>query len=89
VISSAKAQAPTLIGCFFYLLKSFTASFPCRLSSEEVRIIVTKILLSTLISTSYSQPAKPEKLDRLADHFAKGINLSLRFIPAAAKRRAL
>ncbi|HEX5337522.1 MAG TPA: hypothetical protein VFW53_03710, partial [Gallionella sp.] len=42
-----KNQAPTLVGCLFDLLKS-----GCR-GSEEVRIIETKNLLSTLISNSY------------------------------------
>ncbi|HZW24402.1 MAG TPA: hypothetical protein VFF26_02870, partial [Gallionella sp.] len=43
-----KNQAPTLVGCLFKLLKS-----SCR-GSEEVRIIVTKNSLSTLISNFFS-----------------------------------
>jgi len=36
---SASIQVPTLIGCFFYLLKSLFYRFPISLSREEVRII--------------------------------------------------
>jgi hypothetical protein len=32
-------QIPTLIGCFFYLLKNFFTAFFCNLGCEEVRII--------------------------------------------------
>ena len=47
MISSTQIQVPTLIGCFFYLLKSFFCYFLNNLGCEEVRIIGTKILLST------------------------------------------
>jgi len=39
MISSTQIQVPTLIGCFFYLLKSFFYRFLNSLGCEEVRII--------------------------------------------------
>jgi hypothetical protein len=52
---------------FLLSFKELFASFSCCLSSEEVRIIVTKNSVSTLISTFFFSSPSLGKRDHLAD----------------------
>jgi hypothetical protein len=65
---STSIQVPTLIGCFFYLLKNFFCCFLNNLGCEEVRIIETKILLSTKLLHYFFLLAATSKRNHFIDY---------------------